>query len=383
MNESLLIRGGKVYRNGRCEELDLFIEDGAFTGFHQNRPAGGVFEAENMHVIPGMIDIHTHGAVGVDFNLFADEQEIEKVVGFFASKGVSGFLPTVLTDEPEVMKTQLSKLARPALLKRFPQILGIHLEGPFLNASYKGAMKEELLKECDLSCFDELQDAARGMIRVITLSPEVRGCRTLIRELTGRGVRVSLGHSGAGYEETIGAIDAGASSTTHIMNAMKLLHMHDPAILTAVLERDIYAEMIVDGFHLHPPIVRLLLKIKGWDRMISVTDSIMAAGYPDGEYLLGPNRVIVKDGDAKLVENGVRAGSTLTMDKALRNLLDFTRAPLQRIVPLLSTNAARMLGLSDLGEIALGKRADATILDSSMDVVATITSGKIAYRREE
>jgi N-acetylglucosamine-6-phosphate deacetylase len=281
------------------------------------------------------------------------------------------------------MKTQLAKLTRPAVQSRFPQILGIHLEGPFLSAFYKGAMKEELLKECDLAFFDELQDAAHGMIRLVTLSPEVPGCDSLIEELSGRGVRVSLGHSGAGYEKTIGAIDAGASSTTHIMNAMKLLHMHDPAILTAVLERDVYAEMISDGFHLHPPIIRLLLKTKGWDRMIAVTDSIMAAGYPDGDYLLGPNRVTVKDGDAKLVENGVRAGSTLTMDKALRNLLAFTQAPLQRIVPLLSTNAARMLGLSALGDIALGKRADVTILDSSMHVVATIISGKLSFRREE
>lgn len=382
MANSLLLSGGNVYQDGTFVPKDLLIIDGVIAQGDSNLPSVKSIDVSKYFIIPGMIDIHTHGAIGIDFNLFHSEADLAKVIHFFATKGVSGLLPTVLTDEVPVMKAQLSALTDPQTIARYPQILGIHLEGPFLNPAYKGAMKEELLSECDLSLFDELQEAAHGMISLITLAPETKGCTALIKELNARGVRVSLGHSGASYEEAIAAIEAGAQSTTHTMNAMKLLHMHDPAILTAVLEQDIYAEMICDGFHLHPPIIRLLLKTKGWDRMIAVSDSIMAAGYPDGEYLLGPNRVIVKDGDAKLTESGVRAGSTLTMDTALRNLLHITNSPLEKVVPLVSTNASSLLGLANLGDLRPTMRADLTILDEVMDVVGTITGGVLTYWRD-
>ncbi|MEI6874729.1 MAG: N-acetylglucosamine-6-phosphate deacetylase, partial [Spirochaetota bacterium] len=330
-------------------------------------------------LLPGFIDIHTHGAAGVDFN-HATAGEVRGVTRFFSSCGVTSYLPTVLSDSEETMAAQLATITDPPLLADCPEILGIHLEGPFLCASHKGAQPERFLRECDPAVFDKLQEAANGKIRLMTLAPELAGAESLTRHAVAHGTRVSLGHSAASYEQAMAAIDAGATSATHIINAMKLLHMHDPAILTAALESDIYAEMICDGFHLHPPIVRFLLKVKGRERMIAVTDSIMAAGLPDGDYVLGVHDITVKGGDAKLSRSGVRAGSTLTMIAALRNIMSFTGLDLERSSRLLSENPARMLGIFDsTGSITVGKRADLVVLDQDMRVGMTIARGAITY----
>ena len=330
-------------------------------------------------ILPGFIDIHTHGGAGVDFN-HASSDDIKKATRFFSSCGVTSYLPTILTDSPEIMERQLALLSSDAVARECPEIIGIHLEGPFLNPNYKGAQPGHYLRACDIGLFEALQGAARGNIRLLTLSPELEGAASFVRALTASGVRVSIGHSAASYEQAMAAIDAGAASATHIMNAMKLLHMHDPAILTAALESDIYAEMICDGFHLFPPIIRLLLKIKGADRMIAVTDSIMAAGLPDGSYYLGANDVEVVNGDAKVIADGARAGSTLTMIKAVRNIMQYSSLPLELVSRLVSENPARMLGIfGETGSIAEGKRADLAILDSAMDVSATIARGRMRF----
>lgn len=373
------ITNAHVLMDGTFKERTISIEDGVITAIGEELPGASHLDAEGLFLLPGFIDIHTHGAVGVDFN-HAEREELSAVSAFLASCGVTSYLPTVLTDTTEVMMAKLDLLSDPAVLAANPTMAAIHLEGPFLNVRYKGAMAEHLLRTGDVSLFRELFAASRGRIRLITVAPEVEGMLPVIEEAVSLGVRVSMGHSEASYEETMRAIDAGAVSTTHTMNAMKLLHMHDPAILTAVLESDIWAEMIADGFHLHPPIIRLLLKTKGWRRMIATTDSISAAGYPDGEYQLGPNAVIVEHGDAKLVENGVRAGSTLTMDRAMRNLLSFTGRDLSMVSPLLSTNAAEMLGFNDRGSVAVGMRADLVGIDQEHKVRLTIAGGTTIFK---
>lgn len=340
-------------------------------------------DLQGKYLLPGFIDIHTHGGKGVDFN-HADADGVRAVTRFFASRGVTSFLPTILTDSPEIMLRQLARVTEPSVLADCPEILGIHLEGPFLCERYKGAQPAEFLRACDSALFARFQGAARGMIRLLTLAPEVEGAVELTRELVSHNVRVSLGHSAASYEQAMAAIEAGATGTTHIMNAMKLQHMHDPAILTAVLETDVYAEMICDGFHLHPPIVRFLIKAKGRDRMIAVTDSIMAAGLPDGQYKLGVNDVIVEGGDAKVIETGMRAGSTLTMDRALHNIREFTGLPLVLAARFLAQNPAKMLGIFDrTGSLEPGKLADIVVLDTAGNgphrVAMTISKGKIRY----
>lgn len=262
---------------------------------------------------------------------------------------------------------------------------GIHLEGPFLSAEYKGAMPEHLLLKADLSLLQEYQRAAKGGIRYITVSPEVEGIPEMIPEIRKLGISVAIGHSGADYQTALKAIENGAVAATHTGNAMKLLHQHFPAIFGAVLEKDsVYAEMICDGRHLHPGVVRLIIKTKGLDRVVAVTDSIMAAGLPDGKYRLGVNDVVVKDKDATLASNGVRAGSTLTMEQALQNLLEFSGKKLEEIALLFTENPARVIGLEDrIGKIAEKRQANLVFLNQQGMVVRTLVNGKTVFDGEK
>ena len=252
------------------------------------------------------------------------------------------------------------------------------MEGPFLASAYKGAMPEHLLQKGNAALLRSYQARAEGGVRYLTVSPEVEGAIELIRAAKELGIVTAIGHSGADYETSMAAIDAGAAAATHVFNAMQLLHQHRPAILGAVLESGVYCEAICDGRHLHPGIVRLLLKVKGPDRVVAITDSIMAAGLPDGNYHLGVNEVVVEDGDAKLVSDGTRAGSTLTQNTALKNLLAFTGRPVEELLPLLSENPAKLIGVFDRkGSIADGKDADLVVLDAENNVADVFTYGRI------
>ncbi len=262
------------------------------------------------------------------------------------------------------------------------ELLGIHLEGPFLAPAYKGAMPEHLLRHGDAGLLRSYQEQAEGGIRYLTVSPEVEGTVDMIPAARELGIVTAIGHSGADYDTAMSAIAAGAQAATHTFNAMLLLHQHRPAILGAVLESDVYCEAICDGRHLHPGIVRLLLKVKGLDRVVAITDSIMAAGLPDGKYHLGVNEVVVEDGDAKLASDGTRAGSTLTQDAALKDLLAWTGRPLEDILPLLTENPARLAGVFQRkGSIADGKDADLVVLDGDCRVEAVFLRGRRFQKR--
>jgi N-acetylglucosamine-6-phosphate deacetylase len=237
-----------------------------------------------------------------------------------------------------------------------------------------------LLRKSSMSLLKEYQDRAEGAIRYITVSPEVEGVVDDIPAMRALGITVAIGHSGADYETAWRAIRNGAAACTHTFNAMKLLNQHFPAILGAALESDIYCEAICDGRHLHPGIVRLLLKTKGLDRVIAVTDSIMAAGLSGGTYKLGVNDIVVENGDARLAENNTRAGSTLTQDAALKNLLAFTGRPIEDLLPLLTENPARLIGVFDKkGSIADGKDADLVLLDEKNNVAGVFVGGRCCY----
>ena len=339
-------------------------------------------DLEGQTVVPGFIDIHTHGAVGVDVN-GADAQGFEKICQFFASQGTTSWLGSVLTDTREQTLTAIGEYkAWKKSEHNGAQMLGIHLEGPFLAAEYKGAMPEHLLmKKPNPELLKEYQDAAEGDIRYITVSPEIEGIPDMIPYIKSLGIQVAIGHSGADYDTARAAVANGAMASTHTGNAMKLLHQHFPAIWGAVLEDDrVYCEVICDGRHLHPGTVRLILKTKGLDRVVAVTDSIMAAGLPDGEYRLGVNEVVVIDGDAKLKENGTRAGSTLTSGKALKNLIAFTGRPAEELIPLLTENPAKLLGMDgQRGFIRQGLFADFVVLDENDGVEETYVQGQRVF----
>lgn len=199
----------------------------------------------------------------------------------------------------------------------------------------------------------------------------------LIPALKELGVVAAMGHSGADYETSMRAVAAGVAASTHTGNAMRLLHQHEPAIFGAALESDVYCEVICDGRHLHPGTVRLIVKTKGTDRVVLITDSIMAAGLPDGNYHLGVNQVVVEDGDAKLADTGVRAGSTLTQDVALANMLSYTGLPLEEVLPMLTENPAKLIGVfGEKGSIADGKDADLVLLDERNEPAAVWIGGE-------
>ena len=238
-----------------------------------------------------------------------------------------------------------------------------------------------LMHEASPDLFARYQEAAGGHVLYTTLAPEVPGVPDLIPELAKMGITAAIGHSGAGYDLSMRCVEAGAKAATHVGNAMRLFHQHDPAIFGVALETDLYCETIADGRHLHPGTVRLYAKAKGWDRVLAITDSIMAAGLPDGHYKLGVNDVVVEDGDAKLASNGVRAGSTLTQAQALRNLMKFTGAPVEEASKANSANPAALFGWADRGHIDEGALADLVLLDEDYEVARTIVGGRTVYTR--
>lgn len=368
-----------VYQDRTFVSKTLLLEDGKVFVLEPQADVadGAVVNAEGLRIVPGFLDTHTHGAVGVDVN-GATAEDLEKISRFFAQKGTTTWQASVLTDTQEQTEWCISQMRRWETLEhQGAELAGIHLEGPFLAPAYKGAMPEHLLQQNNLPLIAHYQELAGGKIRYLTLSPELPGAVEMIPALKELGIVVGIGHSGATYQQAMQAIDAGATVGTHVGNAMRLLHQHEPAIFGAVLESDCYCEVIADGRHLHPGTVRILVKAKGADRIVAISDSIMAAGLPDGYYHLGVNQVVVEQGDAKLVSDGTRAGSTLTQDVALQNLLAYTGLPLEQVVPMLSENPAREMGLFQRkGSIADGKDADLVCLDAENRIVHVFARGR-------
>lgn len=375
----MLIQNGTVLSAGVRKSADIRLSGGVIAEMGRHLaclPGEDVLDASGCYVVSGFIDIHTHGGANVDINA-ATADDLERIGIFFASHGVTAWQGSVLTDTEEQTLWCIRQVREYLNAGRQGAALaGIHLEGPFLSQHYRGSMPEHLIREkMDMDLLLRYQEAAGGMIRYITLSPEIAGVIESIPAIRALGIHVAIGHSGADYDTAIAAIDAGAESATHTMNAMQLLHQHRPAITGAVLERDVYCEVICDGFHLHPGTVRLILKTKGLDRVVAITDSIMAAGLPDGQYRLGVNDVTVSGGDAKLTGTDIRAGSTLTMDQALRNLVRFTGLPSEQVLPLLSENPANLLGWKQKGQIAPGMDADIAILTKDLYVRNVFVNG--------
>ena len=370
------IQNGSVYVDRQFQDLTLHIVDGKIE-FAGAVPAGAeVIDAQGARIVPGFIDTHMHGAVGVDVN-GATAEDLETIGAFLARHGTTSFQASVLTDTQQQTEWCIREFNRyRESPRKGAELVGIHLEGPFLAKEYKGAMPEHLLQNTNIDLVRHYQELARGGIRYITLSPELPGVLDMIPALKDLGITVGIGHSGATYAQAMEAISLGATVGTHVGNAMRLFHQHEPAIFGAVMESDLYCETICDGRHLVPGTVRMYCKCKGLDRIVAITDSIMAAGLPDGNYHLGVNDVVVKDGDAKLASDGTRAGSTLTQDRALKNMLAWLPYSLEEILPTLTENPAREMNLwQTKGSIAPGKDADLVLLDQQANILQVYTRG--------
>jgi N-acetylglucosamine-6-phosphate deacetylase len=349
----------------------IAIEDGVITSIASGPPSDATET-----LTPGYFDIHVHGAITHDF-MTADKAQINLIGRFLAQRGVAYYLATTVTGPVDATLHALARLADAIESggdEQAAQPVGIHLEGPFVSHARRGVHPSASILEPSVELFERFQQAARGHVRLMTLAPELPHALELTAYATARGVRVSVGHSDATLEQTLAAIAAGASSATHIFNAMRPLHHRDPGILGAVLDRDeVYAEAICDGVHLHPAIVRLWLKAKGERRGILITDGMSATGMPDGTYTLGDFPVEVRDGVC--MSGGALAGSTLTMDRAVANVQEFTGATLATAVRLASRNPAEMLGMPALGQITPGAAANFNIFDDAGRQTGSILNG--------
>lgn len=377
----------RLWDGARLIDLPVIeIEDGRIASI-SSRLTGGlplpasVVDLPGATLAPAFFDIHIHGAMGHDV-MEATPKALDAIGGFLAAHGTGSYLATTVTAPLDTTLRSLSGLAK--LLARPPVAgqatpIGIHLEGPFLSHTKRGVQPAEHLLAPDIAIFDRLFEAAEGLIRLMTLAPELPGAVELTAYATARGLRVSLGHSNATAAETQAAIAAGAVSATHTFNAMRPLDHHEPGILGTVLTTDaLFAELISDGVHVAPEMVKLWSKVKGAERGILVTDAISAAGMSDGEYRLGGFSVQVANGRA--MANGVLAGSVLTLDRALTNFLEFTGAPLEQALRLLTANPAAMTGLGkQAGFVAVGQPASLVAVDQAGKLAASIVHGKTAF----
>ncbi len=332
---------------------------------------------------PGFVDIHIHGGAGQDV-MQADSSGLAAVEQLLFKHGVTSYFPTTVTAPLDQTWSALDRLANAienasrdddSRTDR-AQPLGIHLEGPFLSHVRRGAHPPEDLLSPTLPVFDRFWQAARGHIRFMTIAPELEGAREVIAEAARRGVCVSLGHSDADLSSTRAAVAAGARHATHTFNAMRPLDHRAPGIIGEVLtDSRLSADIIADGIHLDPAIVELFLKAKGPDLAVLITDAISATGMPDGRYRLGTFEVELKDGRCLL--NGKLAGSVLTMDRAVRNVMQFAHWDLQQAVRLATLNPARVAGLANRGKIEAGATADFVVLSPRGEVRNTIIRGEL------
>ncbi|MCU1297568.1 MAG: N-acetylglucosamine 6-phosphate deacetylase [Acidobacteriaceae bacterium] len=330
---------------------------------------------------PGFIDLHIHGGAGHDL-MESDPAGLPAVQQSLAKHGVTSYFPTTVTAPLDQTLSALDRLATaieaserqqsPSPRQAIP--CGIHLEGPFLSHKRRGVHPAENLLAPTMKAFDQFWQASRGHIRIMTIAPELEGALEVIAESAKRGVCISLGHSDATLAEARSGVAAGGRHATHTFNAMRPLSHRDPGILAEVLTNPkLSADIIVDGFHLEPSIVKLFLKAKGPENTVLITDGLSATGMPEGNYQLGSLKVEVKDG--KCLFNGVIAGSVLTMDLAVRNVMKFGDWDLQHAVRAATLNPARVSGLANTGKLQAGAEADLVVLSPSGEVRNTIVRG--------
>ncbi|MFU8839763.1 MAG: N-acetylglucosamine-6-phosphate deacetylase [Nitriliruptoraceae bacterium] len=345
--------------------------------------AGEVVDAGGRWLIPGLIDIHVHGALGHEV-MDGDPAAIAVMARFYASHGVTSFLATTWTGTTDVTLRALRAVAE-AMREPDPYgatLLGAHMEGPYLNPRRCGAQEASIIRPGDRDEMARFLDV--GVVRLMTIAPEVPGNLEVIRQGVDRGVTMSAGHTDATYDQLCAAVASGVRHVTHTFNAMRPLHHREPGTVGAAMTlAELTVELIADGIHVHPAAMRALFAARGAEAMVLVTDAIRAAGMPPGTYPIGDRTVVVADGAVRLPD-GALAGSVLTLDRALRNLWSATGAPLEVLWPTASRNAARVIGVDDRkGEIGIGRDADLVLLDEQLEVELTIVGGRIVHRATE
>lgn len=390
MTASFAFRGVQIYENGQAiPEAILWVENGRirYAGSQTGSPTlrgVTVIDARGMAVAPGYIELQINGAYGHDFT--SNPATLLEVARRLPETGVVAFLPTFITSPLQEYAAMLNEVvAAQGVQQDDPtagaQILGAHIEGPFLSPARKGAHRVDLFTDPTPPALAQLQPLEA--IKLLTLAPERTLSWEAIRWLSRQGIVVSIGHSAATPEDVLAAFEAGASYATHLYNAMGGMAHRDPGLVGTLLsEARVPCGLIADGVHVHPSMVRLAYRCLGMEKITLVTDAMGAMGVPPGEYVLAGEKVIVDQTSARLA-SGTLAGSILRLDDAVRNMVEFSRCTPAEAVRMASTTPAEVLGIDRFnGHLRLGSRADLVLLDGSLQVQATFIAGRLAYRRE-
>ena len=366
-NAVLVIHGGQIAELGHVDDIE--IPDNA-----------EVYDLDGHILVPSFIDLHIHGAVGVDYTE-ADETQIEEISRFLLSRGITGVLATLYPKPKDDLIADVRRLAE--YIRSNPRqnvIRGIHLEGPYLNPEMHGAINPDYIWKPNKKDWSDLRDAGRGTVCLMTIAPELDGAMDVIRNAAREGIVPSIGHSIAKYEDISVAIDNGAAQVTHIFNAMAPFHHRKPGVLNAAfLHGELKVQLIADGIHVHPSVIQTLHKLKGASGIILISDAMAASGFNEGSYNFGDQEVYVDESGAHLAD-GTIAGSVATLDLGVQVLVKKAGIPLTNTVRMASLNPSRVLGTEHYkGILAVGKDADLVIMDQDFDVKMTMLGGHIVY----
>ncbi|SEG99638.1 N-acetylglucosamine-6-phosphate deacetylase [Nonomuraea solani] len=370
---SLTLADARIVTPEGVHEGWLTIEDGRITHVGHGSAPGPGLSVGGRHVVPGFVDIHNHGGAGGSFPT-GEQDKARDAVALHRRHGTTTTVASLVTDSIEGLTRAAAALAE---LCDDGLLAGIHFEGPYIAKARCGAHDPTLLREPSPKEFAGLVEAGRGHVRMVTIAAELPGALDTIRMAVAEGVIAAVGHSDADYDQTIAGIEAGATVATHLYNAMPPLGHRAPGPVAALLDDErVTVELINDGTHVHPAMLRLAYEVAGPGRTVLITDAMSAAGLGDGDYVLGPMRVRVDGGVARLVEGGSIAGSTLTMDVAFRRGVQDMEMSLPDAVQVASLTPARVLGLADrIGSIAVGKAADLVVLSDSLEVDGVLKDG--------
>ena len=359
----------------------MLVENGIISHFTQNPKAGvPIDDYGNAAIIPGLIDLHIHGREGCDV-IDCKMSSIETISCSLAEHGVTGFLATTVTTDWQQTLNAMSVIGQAYTQQPSgAQLLGGYSEGLFFSEVHKGAHNQDYFLELSQSHLEAMINAATGSLKVVALAPEKPGANVLIEYLTAQGIRVMLGHCDANYEQTQSALEHGACGGVHVFNGMRGIHHRDPGCAGAVLMNDdALVEVIADGVHLHPAILKLIYKLKGPQKIALISDCINAGGLNDGEYKLGKMDVVVQQGVARTA-SGSLAGSTLTLEQAVKNIHQLGSVELREAINMASIVPAQFLNIaSQVGSLAEGKHANFAILNSDFSIQATYVKGQRCF----